>query len=454
MREGILRLTRVLAFLAVLLPGTLDAAHKPPNYLKPGVALEPPARQSTVSVDPEQTTTLALSLDDSLIIGLKQSRQVKILEGSLEASLHGFRVVEAGYHPSFTSSFLRDFDDREHKVTQRLGAGGNLSLNHRAPLGGPRVLTANLSQTLTVLSDPSLQQAGLGWARSQLDYLQGIEDFKFSVIQKFFEVLLGQELLLSQEESILRTADLVEIARAKFELGLSSKLDLLNTQVIQGRATTAAIEQRARLQLSIDELRDLIGIEPLIPLSVHYPIEFKPLARDIVDGFRRDLEGQKVDVRIAQSVRHEGNLLARPDIRLNVDHTDDSFTKEDVAAVTWNYALGGRPVIFDKERRRSLFQVAEVRLRDFTFQVRREKRDILRVLDAREQAVQVAEANLANAQESYEYSRLAFERGMINNIDLRDAQDKLTQARISYVSILIDYITATYRYVKTLGGTL
>lgn len=454
MQQGIRGLSRGL-LLAMLLPaGAVHAGYRPPDYLKPGVALPPPVRPEPVSVDPARTTTLALSLDDSLVIGLDHSRQVKILEGQLEASLHGYRVVEAGYHPLFTSSFLQDFDEKEHKVTQRLGAGGNLTLNHRAPLSGPRVMTANLSQTLTVLSDPSLRQAGLGWARSQLDYLQGIEDFKFSVIQKFFEVLLGQELLLSQEESILRTADLVEIARAKYELGLSSKLDLLNTQVIQGRATTAAIEQRARLQLSVDELRDLIGIEPLIPITVHYPIEFKKLERNLADGFRRDLEAQKVDVRIARTVRHEGNLLARPDIRLDVTHTDDTFTREDVAGVVWNYALGGRPVAFDKRRRQALLEVADVRLRDFTFQVRREKRDILRTLDAREQAVEVAEANLANAQESYEYSRLAFERGMINNIDLRDAQDKLTQARISYVTILIDYITATYRYVKIFGGTL
>ena len=445
--------------LQAVAPEAHAGSYRNPDYLFPATAPAPPSRSSTFTIEvlslassTDMTTTRVVSLDDVLVVGLSVSRQMKILLDQLESSLHTYRAVKSGFHPAVSATTRTD-DSRLFSITQRLSSDGTLTLNHLVPAKGPASSFATLSQALNVLSDPDLRQGGLTWVISQLDYLEGVEDYKFSVIQKFYEVLLNQELLRSQEDSIGRTRTLVEIAEAKFELGLSSKLDLLNTQVNLGRARTATIQQRARLQKSVDELRDLIGIQPLIPIQVSQDLKFDPIDPVMTEGFRRDLESQRVKVRLFLSREGEARQRGRPSFNLDVDYKDN-VAEEVVAGLRYSFAVGGRP---EDDRFRAAHantQVEQTRLSDLWYKVRREKRDILRVLEAQAESVKVALTNQDNAEESYEFSRLAFEKGLINNLDLRVAQDNLTQARNAYVSTLIDYMTRTYQYVRVFGGTL
>ena len=61
---------------------------------------------------------------------------------------------------------------------------------------------------------------------------------------------------------------------------------------------------------------------------------------------------------------------------------------------------------------------------------------------------------LAGFTEALPFSLDAFQKGILTSLDLRDSQDKLTQARDSYTSLLIDYKVAEQQFVKVMGGTL
>ncbi|HPG56590.1 MAG TPA: TolC family protein [Candidatus Wallbacteria bacterium] len=83
-----------------------------------------------------------------------------------------------------------------------------------------------------------------------------------------------------------------------------------------------------------------------------------------------------------------------------------------------------------------------------------EQRDALRKIEYIEKAYEIASKSLRQAYENFEFSRLSFQKGLISNIDLRDAQDKLTSAKRSVVSLIIQHKLACHKFYFAMGRDL
>ena len=406
------------------------------------------------------------TLQECLAQGLQSGRNAQLLKAELDQQRATLGMTRAEFQPKATVT--QDSKGRKSmRLADRLSSRTQVSASLAEDDGGARSELVSLSQSVFVGNAVELSRARLHWQGARLQYEQGLEEFKFSVIRKFYEVVRAQERIKTLQESVERWGRALTFAEVKFTLGTTNKIDVLNTKVNQGNAENALLAEQQSLSRLGDELKDLIGVELTRPLTATESLDFTKVETNQVAIERREVAAEKLKVELARVSLHDARERARPDIRLDTSYRSNrggayvindqlvqSTDSEVVAAVSYNFQLGKRADEYDRDRLVRALDSARLALESQRVAVDREHRDILRSLELKERAIRTAKESLDQARESYDFSLEAFQKGMISSLDLRDSQDKLTQARDNLTSLLIDYRIAKYQYVKVLGGTL
>ncbi|MBI3892327.1 MAG: TolC family protein [Candidatus Wallbacteria bacterium] len=415
-----------------------------------------------VAAAPAPADTLARCLGT----GVARSRTARQLAAELGRQRATLGAARADFSPKVTVT--RDTTDRSVvQVNDKLATQTAVNATVTEDSTGGRSEILSLSQGLFVHSAVELVRARLGWEIARVVYEQGLEDYKFAVIQRFFAALRSRERVRTLEESVERWSRALAFAEVKFKLGASSKIDVLNTRVNRGNAETALLNEQQSLASAMDELRDLMGVEMTRPLTLEEPIDFSHVSTAPARRERREVRAARLRVDVARANLRDAEQRSKPDIRLDTSYRsfrNSAFVlnnqlvspsdSEVVGAVTYNFQFGKRGADYDLERLRHDLESARIGLEQQLVTVEREKRDILRALELKERGITTAKESLDLARESYDFSLDAFQKGILSSLDLRDSQDKLTQAREVYTSLLIDYKVAGHQYVKVLGGTL
>jgi outer membrane protein TolC len=411
-------------------------------------------------------TAPAETLQECLEQGLKSGRNAQILKAELDKQRATLGMTRAEFQPKATVS--QDSQGRKSvRLADRLSSRTQVSASLAEDEGGARSELVSLSQSVFVGNAVELARARLQWQVARLQYEQGLEDFKFSLIRKFYEVVRAQERIKTLQESVERWSRALTFAEVKFTLGTTNKIDVLNTKVNQGTAENALLAEQQSLARVGDELKDLIGVELTRPLTATESLDFSKVETNQVSLERREVAADKLKVELARVNLRDARQRSRPDVRLDTSYrssrgnayvVNDQLLQptdsEVVAALSYNFQLGKRADEYDRDRLVRELDSTRLALENQRVAVEREHRDILRSLELKERAIRTATESLDQARESYDFSLEAFQKGMISSLDLRDSQDKLTQARDSLTSLLIDYRIARYQYVKVLGGTL
>jgi len=175
------------------------------------------------------------------------------------------------------------------------------------------------------------------------------------------------------------------------------------------------------------------------------------------DFVREDIEAERVRLNIAGVKCSKAKKLAAPKLKLNVSKTryDDSSRSSDFrSTVTYELNLGPQDNKINEWIEENNLALREFALTDIENSVLIEQRDILRKIKYLEEAYAIASKNLQQAQENFEFSKMSFQKGLISNIDLRDAQEKLTSAKRNAVSLAIQHRVNRYQFYYTMGRDL
>src|SRR5437762_10864561 len=88
------------------------------------------------------------------------------------------------------------------------------------------------------------------------------------VTRGFYDVVRGEELVQVARLSLDRVTELDQIARAKLGVGAVSKMDVFRTELHTTRLKNALVEQQARRDAALDQLRGLLGLPADVPLEI------------------------------------------------------------------------------------------------------------------------------------------------------------------------------------------
>lgn len=385
----------------------------------------------------------------------EHGREARLAQEELAEAYQRLNFVQSSYHPSGTLT-AQDPENRNLQLNQKLGQGTRATVNMSQVGTGDVRRVWSMDHQLFVNNAYDVRLANLSFAIAREQFRQRIEDYKLNVIRSFFDLVRAQLRHRTLTEAVGRARDLVASAKARFDLGTTSKLDVLNTEVELANAQNDLLAQRQAVDRTRDELLDLIGLALDTPVDVTDPLAIARPGEPQADWYRSELAAERGRVELARTQLDQSKYEARPDVRVNTQFDEDNGrgNRDLTTTLRYNFPIGTAPSDHAYRQLKHQYAQAELAFKNRQFSIAREQRDIRRTLNTKEESVRIAQLALANATEAYEASQISFARGLISNIDLRTTQNNLTRARDSYLSLLIDYRVAVFTYQRLFGGEL
>jgi outer membrane protein len=320
------------------------------------------------------------------------------------------------------------------------------------------------------------------------------EDLMLDVTHGFYDVVRAEELVRVAKLSLDRVSQLDEIARAKLGIGAVSKMDVYRTELHTTRLKNALVEQQARRDAALDQLRGLLGLPADVPLEVDSRFAgAAPGANDQRPDASRDSLPNPVDLEPPPGARVEeavdDALTRRPEVAEAREQVTDAERKALLAHykiwpavnLVGSYAQIGTGNNFeesshlgrtewlvgvssttplDRTEERVAAAQAEIALRGrerryraLREQVIRQVRDAWRQLGRARAERTLAAEIVSQTEKQTELARFRYEKGVTDNFDLVQAETDLAEARSGQVLAAIDEVLSAAQ-LRRVAGTL
>jgi len=412
-----------------------------------------------------------VDIDSIMQRALCQSREINKLTFGLKNDKNALLLTEIGYHPDFSVKIDNDHNYQytlSQNITDLVNVSASRSQNTKESDSGSTAYS--LSLDLRRLDDSDLKAARFGYNLDLLSFASSRELFKLRVLSKYYDLVLALEECKVLKNSCERWIEMLDYAKSKYELGLANKIDYLNAEVNYGNAQNSLLQQEQSIETLKEQFLDLAGYDidsdGVKLMGIKYNIRFEPIPTVEVEAilankdgsiFRKDVEAEKVRLKIAEIKYKKAKKQARPKLNLNLIKTqydgksvDDEFNSN----LTYKFNFGLQETGVNEWIEKNNLELRKLALDEIDKGALIEKRDSIRRLKYLERAYIIASKSLAQAYENYEFSKLSFQKGLISNIDLRDAQDKLTSAKRSVVNIIIQHKLACQKFYFSMGKDL
>lgn len=374
------------------------------------------------------------------------------------------RVVEMGYrHRVATGKMLPGFSGRVNDTYERENHGGN-------------ALDADNTFDIQLLLSWELDLWGnLRWGREQdkAKYLASVEGQRAVQLTIIAEVAAAYYRLVALDtelDIVRRTLEAreegVHLAQVRFEGGLTSETSYRQALVEQARTATLIPELERKIAIQQNDIAYLTGHFPRYVRRSQMP-ESVNLPDELATGLPSDLLERRPDIRQA-----EQSLIAA-NARVGVAFTD-MFPRITVRGGAGVETLDMRSIfrspyeiitgtllapIFNWGKLRYTWKAekaayeAEVhRYAKVVLNAFREADNAMENYDKLRQVYQVRAAHEASARSYMELAQLQYINGVINYLDVLDAQRAYFDAQIALSNAMRDRMLAVVEIYKALGG--
>ena len=316
-----------------------------------------------------------------------------------------------------------------------------------------------------------LKSAELRYDRSSKRFNRMELDLMYDVTQSFFNLYSAIRRHEINQETMEQKKNAYEIAKLKFEAGLIPEVEALQTEVDYASAQADLLSSEAAMERQRDQFKQEIGLSLISDVTVKTDIEVShfdiDLDKAIKEGMTRrseiteqmiEIELQKISV-IETDARSEitGNLSAFYDFTgisdsalpyntSSYDLFDSSWDDLNrrprnrgvglsLSVPIWDWGVNKAEVASAK----ATLKNEELYLAEVTKQVESSIREVVRSLKEAESRLNVLQKSQDVAQRSYDISLERFDNGEITSQDLALDSQRLTSAKLAYLSAYITY---------------
>lgn len=316
--------------------------------------------------------------------------------------------------------------------------------------------------------DRQLNQANV---QSQTLNLEKLKlDLKQTITEAYFAALYQGEKVALAEKSLERTKAYLESGKTKFEKGTLLKNDFDRLVLDVNNAQSNLNKARQDEALSVENLKYQIGLksETNIELAENLSTlfqQYQSLILEVNTDQRPEILQEQAALRINELTEQKQKSRLAPLVSAYGNYTalqlNDAFNP--FASGTWfpfNYVgLKLNVPIFDGKQTALLKRDYAIKAQvnrntveklkaDFGYEVRNTSNTL------RQEKVNLADtkANLALAQQILETDRFRYEKGTILLSDLKNTEYSLQNAENNYLTSVYNFLVATVRYKKAVGG--
>ncbi len=402
---------------------------------------------------------------------LASSRDIRKINLNIKNSENSLLLDEIARRPNFSVTVDNEHNHK-YSLSQKVADLVDLSVTKSDNSKKSEDGSINYSLTLDLrrFDNADFDISRLELKRDLMSYAGARESFKLRVIRQFYDLVMAVEECRVLQNSCQRWFEMLDYARSKYELGLANKIDYLNAEVNLANAQNALLQQEQSIQTLKEQFFDLTGFSgetaEIKGIPVKYNITFEKISTEEIalilmnkDGLcvREDVEAERLALEIARLKYRKSRKMTLPKLNLNLiktDYENKALTSDFSSSITYRFNAGRQDNTVNEWIEKNNYELRKIALEELENSVTIERRDALRRIEYLEKAYEISAKSLRQAYENYEFSKLSFQKGMISNIDLRDAQDKLTSAKRSVVSLIISHKVAVHKFYYAMGKDL
>ena len=449
-----------------------------PSVLAPAATKLDPSLQNLVAPatlglpnKPEQVRIVELrpvSLNDVENLAEVNNPNLKAIASQVDQAQSSLRAALASWYPNLnlsTGQFPTWTYGNQYSYINTIGGsteGGNTQTNRWSS-------AATLGLNWDLINPQRVQQVSAArdsFEKAKNSYLIALRDLRLQASQAYFSLQLSDDTVRIGQESVRASLVSLRDARARFQAGVATKLEVLEAETQLARdqqLLTNSIADQAKARRDLARLLDLpqnvspTAQEPLRPLGIWTP----SLEESIVAAyaFREEIDNVLLDISVSNSNANSALGAVQPFLSIFNNYVVGrtfgySGLNPEFGAVvpgqTWasdnTLGLNLRWSIFDGGLARAQYRQSKQQAQENSFRFA-ETRDRLRYqveegfyqLRQANRNIQTTSREVLSSRESLRLARLRFQAGVSTQREVVDNQRDLTQAEVRYANALAEY---------------
>lgn len=452
-------------------PGSVSAIQQPVpgtttsvNTLNPTVSISGPFSGSVRS-----TSALPfsgrLSLDEALKRGLAYNLGAVGLAQTARQNSAQARAARSALLPNINSTLSETVEQTDLAA---FGLRFSVPGYHIATVVGPYnyfALQATLSQTVANLTAVDNYRAARATARASQYSLQDARDLVTLAVGGAYLQVLSAQARLDSAQAQLDTANAVfHQSSEQHQEGVLGRLNVDQSQLQTLAQQQQIITLRNDLAKQKINLARLTGLPPSAQYQLTDQFPFSPEPVESVDDALKRAEQQRADLKAAQAQVEAATralAAARAErvpsasvsgyyeaIGTNPAESHGAFNV--VGTVNIPIWQGGK-VAADIAQAEAVLAQRQAELEDTRGQIEAEVREVYLDLEAAAGQVEVARKNLQVAQETLQMTRARMEAGVINTVEVVQAQQTVSSAQLDLINSVFAHNLAKLNLARDLG---
>lgn len=416
---------------------------------------------------PHVGAPLPLSVEEAVSRALAENEQTRIARAAVDRTRGIVREAFADALPTVDGSY--NLARNLQRPIIFFNQGGE---TQQISIGEDNEHTFGLSVEQTLFDrrlGAAVSAARHGNAASEARYERALADVALETKEDYYAVLLAEAAGEVREGAVRLATDRVEQVRLFRDVGTASDFDVLTAEVDLENLRPDLIRARNDLRLAENGLKRTIGLPLDEEVALVDTLAFAPLEIELEDAqaraqaARADLEAEAQTVELSEELVNVERAEAFPTLSLSLDLTRRSssedfvpeereFSQSTVAALALDIPVfDGRRTQGRALQARANYVEAQERYRALERDVQLQVQDAWQTVEAAAQAVEATQATGERANRAYEIARVRFAEGLSTQLELDEAEQAVTEARLNAAQALHDHMVAVARLLHAMG---
>jgi outer membrane protein len=293
------------------------------------------------------------------------------------------------------------------------------------------------------------------------------QTIKLTTTQDYFKILQCRNLIQVDKDAADTLQAHLDNVNAQYRVGTVAKSDVLSSQVQLANAQQSLVSAQNDYDIAVSVFNNVVGLPTDTIVNIRDELKYTKYnltldnctayaLQNRPDGIAAEQKVKKAEAAVAAA--KAGNM---PQINAVVSKTidgDSAFGDNHTTKDAWSAGISANWSVFDNnvtqaqvhQQEAALHSVQEASLaQKETIQL--DVREAYLNLITAEKNIQTTQVAVEKAQEDYKIAQVRYSAGVGTNLDVMDAEEKLTQAQINYITTLYDYNTSKAALDKAMG---
>ncbi len=408
----------------------------------------------------------ALSLPNAVFLAVEHNLQIKLARAESDVAQLANHVGEAGFLPELNVIMEANESNQDINLTFFSGETINRENAKSQALRSAARVDWTLFDGMRMFATLDRLNAMEEMSRQQLKWQT--EDIIAEVVHRYADILVAEKMLVFQESNLDYSRRLLRISEQKVKNGIGDRSEVLRLTADYYADSSMTIRQRAEVSVQKHRFCQLLGMDPTDQFEVlNLPEAMSDLTLDevlrsaqtdnpelLINRYRKVAAEKSISEERAAFLPTLGSFGEFQDLRQinEVGVLERNFTNG------FNYGLRVQWNIFDGNRNRRYVQQAKIvaqtlewEKEDLERNVRAEAISLWKTHLASKQIGELEQKSNALAEENLDLSLRRFERGIAEDIEVREARRNLTENQLRLLEAQSEEYNALAEILKLMG---